>query len=302
MKLPIVTLYTKPGCHLCDDARSVIDRVRQCLPFELLVRNILDDPRDLAEFQYAIPVVCVNGREIARYRLDESRLQSALAGCGIVVMAKFPRSGNVKTRLCPALSPEQAARMHGCFLRHVVRRLTRAHEPVTVFVDPPDAAPAASAMLGLHPGGIRPQVDRDLGGRLVAAASDAGFQRLLFLGVDSPDVPQACLNSAIRMLESSDLVIGPAEDGGFWCLGLSPAVDPRALLGGIDWSSGREANQLLARAASLGYNVSQADRWDDVDRPDDLRRLIARLKASTDRDDRRLLARLSFLPHEVLSP
>ena len=76
--MPKVTLYTKPGCHLCDDVLEVIELVRSRRSFNLLIRNILDDVEDYAKYKHAIPVVMVNGQEIGRYRLTESELASAL--------------------------------------------------------------------------------------------------------------------------------------------------------------------------------------------------------------------------------
>jgi glutaredoxin len=75
-----LTLYTKPGCHLCESVEQVIARVRRKMPFELEVRNILNDPGDFAKFQYEVPIVCLNGREISRYRLTADDLESALLG------------------------------------------------------------------------------------------------------------------------------------------------------------------------------------------------------------------------------
>ena len=75
-------------------------------------------------------------------------------------------------------------------------------------------------------------------------------------------------------------VVAPAEDGGFWSVAISSRVDPANLFAGIEWSTGRECAQTLERAKHLGYNVALADRWDDVDRPEDLRRLMERLKRS----------------------
>jgi glutaredoxin len=73
-----VTLYSKPECHLCDGVKDVIARVRERMAFELEVRNIMDDPADFERYQFEIPVVAVNGREIARHRLSEVRLEFAL--------------------------------------------------------------------------------------------------------------------------------------------------------------------------------------------------------------------------------
>ena len=78
MTPPTITLYTKPGCHLCEAVHQTILQVRRRRPFTLLIRNILDDPTDFAHYQHAIPVVLLDGREIARYRLTEKELESAL--------------------------------------------------------------------------------------------------------------------------------------------------------------------------------------------------------------------------------
>ena len=73
-----VTLYTKPGCHLCEIVEQTIGFVRSRRGFEFEKRNILDDPRDFERYQYEIPVICVNGREIARHQLTAQALETAL--------------------------------------------------------------------------------------------------------------------------------------------------------------------------------------------------------------------------------
>ena len=73
-----VTLYTKPGCHLCEAVQQVIADVARRRPVERVVRNILDDPRDFDAYQFEIPVVLVNGVEVARYRLTAAELEAAL--------------------------------------------------------------------------------------------------------------------------------------------------------------------------------------------------------------------------------
>ena len=73
-----VTLYTKPGCHLCEAVEQVIARVRTKTPLELEIRNILDESSDFTRYQYEVPIVFLNGREIARYRLSAAQLESAL--------------------------------------------------------------------------------------------------------------------------------------------------------------------------------------------------------------------------------
>ena len=77
-ELPRVTLYTKPGCHLCEAVEQVIAGASKVRRFELVTRNILDDPTDFERYRHAIPVVLVNSREVARYRMSTSELLAAL--------------------------------------------------------------------------------------------------------------------------------------------------------------------------------------------------------------------------------
>ena len=76
--MKLVTLYTKPQCHLCDLVKAVIQDVARRRRFRLEVRNILDDPADTEKYKTAIPVVMVDGQEIARYRLTGHDLEAAL--------------------------------------------------------------------------------------------------------------------------------------------------------------------------------------------------------------------------------
>ena len=80
-----VTLYTKPGCHLCEPVAETIGEAAKIRSFTALTRNILDDPDDFARYRHAIPVVTVDGAEVARYRLSLAQLLDAIdraAGAG----------------------------------------------------------------------------------------------------------------------------------------------------------------------------------------------------------------------------
>jgi glutaredoxin len=73
-----VTIYSKPDCHLCDVMKEVVDNVRRRRAFDLEIRNILDDPADFEKYRTQIPVLLVNGSEIARYRVVEADFEAAL--------------------------------------------------------------------------------------------------------------------------------------------------------------------------------------------------------------------------------
>jgi glutaredoxin len=77
--LPTVTLYGRPGCHLCDEARAVLERVRAQIPFEVHSVNIEEDDALLRAYLERIPVVAVDGEEVYDYRVDEADLRARLA-------------------------------------------------------------------------------------------------------------------------------------------------------------------------------------------------------------------------------
>ena len=233
------------------------------------------------------------------------------------VMCKVPAAGRTKTRLTPDLTPDQAAGVARAFLRHAATatadQLGGLGVSVALCCAPAgDLAGIAGVVGDAATSGAFPQCDGDLGDRMAAAVGhlrsaaldDGRPAAVLVLGTDSPDVPAAHLASAVGLLAGgADVVLGPTDDGGYWCLGVGPSADPAALLtvrGGasIDWSSGREFGQTLDRAGSLGLTVALAPAWPDVDRPADLLALLARLSRSPDPGDRRLLGALN----SALSP
>jgi glutaredoxin len=75
----VVTLYTKPGCHLCEPVEAAIRRVAARREFEFVSRNIENDPADYEKYKHDIPVVTVDGIEVARHRMTAEQLENALS-------------------------------------------------------------------------------------------------------------------------------------------------------------------------------------------------------------------------------
>lgn len=222
-------------------------------------------------------------------------------------MGKLPVAGRVKTRLSPPLTPEQAAAVHELFLRTTLERLVALAPAaeigrVVFCFDPPDAPRQVLQEFGM--GGdleLQPQGGGDLGSRMAQVANEVKG-RVLFLGGDSPDLPQTHLIAAAGLLvEQEGIVLGPCDDGGFWCLGATAGVDLRQVFAGVAWSSGREMGQVRQNAEAAGLSVSLAPGWYDVDRPADLTTLWNRLE--DDPPGRRLgHGLLHLLPRDLLEP
>ena len=194
----------------------------------------------------------------------------------LAVMAKRPQAGEVKTRLCPPLTPEEAARLAHCFLLDKLEQIRRI-PGVARFVafSPPDAEAFFRAQAG-EAFSLLPQRGADLGERL-ADVSDrllgAGFSATMIIGTDSPTLPDTVLHEAHEVFGSdhADLVLGPAKDGGYYLIGLRRPS--RFLFHEIAWSTDTVLSQTVARARKAGLRTHLLPAWYDVDVEPDLRRL-----------------------------
>jgi rSAM/selenodomain-associated transferase 1 len=193
-------------------------------------------------------------------------------------MAKVPLAGEVKTRLCPPLTPVQAAALARCFLLDRLEQLRDVSEgdPLVAFAPKERAA----EMRGLAPAGTRlvPQEGADLGARMDRLLTDLlaeGFGGAIAVGTDTPTLPTAYVRRACAALrdEAVDLVVGPAEDGGYYLIGLrAPAP---ALFTNMRWSTETVMADTLDRVRRLGLRHALLPTWFDVDRGEDLARLRA---------------------------
>jgi rSAM/selenodomain-associated transferase 1 len=192
----------------------------------------------------------------------------------LLVFARAPVPGLVKTRLIPALGAEGAAALHGRLLeRTLATACAVAPGQVELWCTPDTGAPAFTAAAERWGVTLQRQPPGDLGARMhaaLAAALDRGARALL-VGCDCPALTAADLEQAFAALDTVDVVLGPAADGGYVLVGarrLSPL-----LFMGIDWGGPRVLRQTRARLVALGWRWHELRTLWDVDRPEDLARL-----------------------------
>jgi rSAM/selenodomain-associated transferase 1 len=183
----------------------------------------------------------------------------------IVVFAKQPVPGRVKTRLIPALGAEGAAKTARRMLDWTVREALATGLPVELCGDPD-----ASAWFTPKPGlGLGAQGEGDLGARLSRAARRVlEAEPVLLVGSDCPELGRARLASAAQTLEEHDAVIHPALDGGYALLGLR-RFHP-SLFSGLAWSTDSVAAETISRIEALGWRLQIGETLRDVDEPGDL--------------------------------
>jgi rSAM/selenodomain-associated transferase 1 len=206
----------------------------------------------------------------------------------LVVFAKAPRVGAVKTRLCPPLSPVAAARLYRCFLLDTLDRVqaVRGVTPAVAYAPRGARAFFAAARPGML---LVPQGGGDLGVRMARVVEDLfarGYAAVVIVGADSPTLPLRHLRAAIRLLGSAaaDGVIGPSEDGGYYLIGLRAPCP--ALFAGVSWSSTRVLTQTLVKARRACRRLRVLPAWYDVDTVADLHRLARELRRTRERAPR----------------
>jgi rSAM/selenodomain-associated transferase 1 len=196
----------------------------------------------------------------------------------LVLFTKPARPGRVKTRLVGELTAEEAARLHQAFLDDLLERLRQGHFDLRVAwdLDPDDELPAPP-----WPGArsVR-QEGRDLGRRLHRALSEAGhhYAAVAALGSDHPHIPLEAVHDAFERVEAgADLVLGPAEDGGYYLVAVPGPRVPRRIFEAVPWSTSQVLPVTIERSREEGLRVELLATGWDVDRPEDLDRLAAEL-------------------------
>lgn len=192
----------------------------------------------------------------------------------LIVLAKAPVPGRVKTRLTPPCTPEEAAALAEASLRDTLEAVARTTPDRALVLDGdwPHAGPTFETV---------PQRGTTLNERLKAAFDDVGAPALL-VGMDTPQLTPALLTTAIAALQDAgtDAVLGPALDGGYWTIGFTRP--PHALaFDGVPMSAPTTCRAQRARLRRLGLTVRDLPPLRDVDTIDDARAVA--LQASTTR-------------------
>ena len=209
------------------------------------------------------------------------RPQPSALSTALVIFAKAPIPGQVKTRLCPPLTPDEAATLHGSFVIDTLERTKLAAAKLKWSVDRYLACAPSSThvffkiMEERHGVKVIDQVGDDLGARMSQACESMfarGYSHVVMVGTDVPTVPFDHFAQARAQLERHDLVLGPAFDGGYYLIALKRMAPE--LFTRIPWSTNQVLNLTQEKASSLGLLTTLIQPWRDVDTLADLQALI----------------------------
>lgn len=188
----------------------------------------------------------------------------------LILMARYPTPGKVKTRLAAEIGARAATRHYRQWLRQFAREFARAPFAVQWRF-----TPARSPFRRLVPcpaATYRPQPAGDLGDRLARIVADAfaeGYRRVVVVGTDCPLMTRAVVSRAFRLLRRYPVVVQPTDDGGYALIGLGK---PLNLFHSIAWSTDRVLMQTRQRLHQLGVQWAELPRTFDIDTAADLKR------------------------------
>ena len=216
--------------------------------------------------------------EMAAHSSDSSRV--------LVIMAKAPRHGAVKTRLASTLSPEAVTGFYCCLL-HDTLALARSLHDVQVAIMCPNSDVNELAQLAGREVSVVAQKGEGLAAGLTSVFSHFTQdkpRRVIAFNSDSPHLPATVLEDAFETLASHDLVLGPTHDGGYYLVGAKASHPTLFAHDGMGTSSALE--RLLSRSRTLELSTGYAEPFYDVDVPEDLTRLVAELRLAPTRAPR----------------
>ena len=190
------------------------------------------------------------------------------------IMAKQPQVGKTKTRLCPPLSPQEAADLSEALLLDTIALVSQLPGIDLALAVTPSSSQAYFTRV--TPPGTRllPVEGENIGACLAQALGallNLGYRKVLAINADGPSLPAEYLHQAADLLDQADLVLGPGEDGGYYLVGMNRLH--RGIFDEIAWSTSRVLAQTLQRSHALSLSVALTHPWYDIDTVAELKRL-----------------------------
>jgi rSAM/selenodomain-associated transferase 1 len=191
----------------------------------------------------------------------------------LVIVAKEPVPGKVKTRLFPKLSPAVAADLYRCFLHDRIQEVSTLNEVDRAIAYTPEDAGKTFTTLALDGFELFAQQGKHLGERLnniFLEKLSQGYKAVSIVDSDSPDLPKSLIKESFELLLSkqADIVFGPCYDGGYYLVGMRKP-NPE-LFRNIPWSTENVLSVTLEKARKMGLNVKLLSAWNDLDTFEDL--------------------------------
>lgn len=215
----------------------------------------------------------------------------------LILFLKYPKAGEVKTRLAAVLGDALTYQLYKCFLADVATMTHHVNAQILIAYLGP-----ANAVFADFPGvPCIGQRGCDIGERMFNALDDVlaeGFERVALIGSDAPDLPASMINDAFEILRSVDVVLGPSTDGGYYLAACNRGRLCQSMFSAMPWSTANVFPETISRIKEAGLKVALLDKRTDIDNIDGLKNFY---KKNKDRPSKvvQYLNSINFLHEDI---
>jgi len=198
----------------------------------------------------------------------------------LIIFLKYPKAGEVKTRLASVLGNVLTHKLYQCFLTDIATMTHHVNAQIMIAY----SGPANAAFVDFPGVPCIQQRGRDIGERMFYAFEEVlalGFERVALIGSDAPDLPASMINDAFEILRSVDIVLGPSTDGGYYLAACNRDSLCQSMFSSIPWSTDRVFSETQQRIYDEGLVSAELQTWPDIDDFDDLKNFYMMNRHST---------------------
>ncbi|HDH04139.1 MAG TPA: glycosyltransferase [Nitrospirae bacterium] len=191
-------------------------------------------------------------------------------GNALIIIAKYPEKESVKTRLKGLMPDDKRLELYVTLLNQTMQKLGAIPGVDTFIAFAPETAGEYFSRFNVR---LIPLQEGDLGAGMFHAFREvfnAGYKKAALVGVDIPDISSLIILDAFDALSGSDLVYGPAKDGGYYLVGMGKLIGE--VFRDVPWSSEKTLEKSLHQAGRYGYSVSLTETLNDIDTIDDAKK------------------------------
>lgn len=200
----------------------------------------------------------------------------------VLLFVRAPELGRVKTRLEKEMDAATVLALYRCFVEDIIETVTVGGHDLMVFFSPPGKASSVREWLG-DTVPVQPQVGKTLGEKMQNAFSTVfgmDVEHAVLMGSDFPDLDLRIIDEAFAFLREKEVVIGPAEDGGYYLIGFRKDALAGDVFAAIDWGTATVFQETMQRLRDANLSSHVLQTWRDIDTPDDLAAFYHRSRAN----------------------